>query len=52
MGGKTMKKNVLKWLEKVAEWYLAAVMIIIFFGGTFAAALWIVKCIIKLVGGM
>lgn len=47
-----MKKKIFNCLEKVAEWYLVAVMLIIFFGGTFAAALWVVNCIIKLFGGM
>lgn len=41
-----------KILETLGTWYLTAVLIIILFGGTFAAATWVVKCIIKLFGGM
>lgn len=39
-------------IEKLGVWCLSIMLTIIVFGGAFAAALWIIKCIIKLLGGM
>ncbi len=41
-----------KIAKKVGEWILTILMLIIVYGGAFGAAVWVIKWIIRLFGGM